>query len=192
MKKNLHIGVVSAIVLAVSFLLIALTADLEPKETKTKENVAEVNSTALEPEETTTVVEETKQEEEIAEPEIPSGSSEEAPEETVTEEPFEEASEEVKEEEPSKEESQEEPAEAAEPEETEDPEEPEEQAHTVDFIIANVDTALNIRSGPSTDDEIVGKLYRGGRATILERGSEWTKITSGNVTGYASNEWMMF
>lgn len=82
-----------------------------------------------------------------------------------------------------------EPADDAADEESEEPEEP---AVTADFVIANVDTALNVRSGPSTDDDVVGKLYRGARAEILERGDEWTYIASGNVTGYASNDWLMF
>ncbi len=210
MKKKLYTGVASVIVLAVSFLLIALTADLDPKEKKTEgsylaeagtaltaeaDTANEANtktpgavetaedSTGLEQEDNTTTVEETEQGEDLQDPETPAGSTEEESEEQSSEKPHEEEI---------PEEPAEVPVEEETPEEPEEPAKPEEPAHTVDFIIANVDTALNIRSGPSTDDEIVGKLYRGGRATILERGSEWTKITSGNVTGYASNEWMMF
>lgn len=67
--------------------------------------------------------------------------------------------------------------------------EPEQQ---IDFVIANVNTSLNIRQEPSTEGEILGKLYRGARATILERGPEWTYITSGSVTGYVANDYLMF
>lgn len=65
-------------------------------------------------------------------------------------------------------------------------------AETADYVIANVDTSLNIRVEPSTESEIVGKLYRGAKADIVERGEEWTRITSGTVKGYVSNDYLMF
>ena len=194
MKKSSILCVASFVGLAVSFLLIALTSDLDAAKGKTEEGKSfsesaviaessEAQEAAAALIEKEQAVDSTTVEENAAEtPEKPSDETEEDIE-TIAEEPSEEEQgEDVKE-------GSEEPSEQ---EETEAEPEPEPEKHTVDFIIANVDTALNIRSGPSTDDEIVGKLYRGGRATILERGDEWTKITSGNVTGYASNEWMMF
>ena len=63
---------------------------------------------------------------------------------------------------------------------------------TVDYVIADVDTSLNIRKKPSTEAEIVGKLYRGAKATIVKRGKKWTKIKSGTVKGYVANEYLMF
>ncbi len=63
---------------------------------------------------------------------------------------------------------------------------------TVDYVIANVDTSLNIRKKPSTEAEIVGKLYRGAKATIVKRGKNWTKIKSGTVKGYVASEYLMF
>lgn len=62
----------------------------------------------------------------------------------------------------------------------------------VDFVIANVDSYLNVRQEPSTEARILGKLYRGAKATILERDTDWTKITSGSVTGYVANDYLMF
>ena len=55
-----------------------------------------------------------------------------------------------------------------------------------------MDNNLNVREEPSTDGKIVGKLERGDRGTIIEKGEEWTKIKSGNVEGYVSNEYCLF
>lgn len=70
--------------------------------------------------------------------------------------------------------------------------EPEPEPIRVDYVIANVDTSLNIRSEPSTAGSILGKLYRGAKGDIVERGEEWTHITSGTVEGYVSNEYLLF
>ncbi|MBO5197212.1 MAG: cell wall hydrolase [Lachnospiraceae bacterium] len=61
-----------------------------------------------------------------------------------------------------------------------------------DKVIANVQESLNVRAEASTSAEIVGKLYRDSYAVILERGTEWTKIQSGDVIGYASNQYLHF
>lgn len=58
--------------------------------------------------------------------------------------------------------------------------------------IANVKNYVNIRSGPSTDYKIVGKLYNGCVANILEYDGDWVKIQSGNVTeGYIKAEYLL-
>lgn len=59
------------------------------------------------------------------------------------------------------------------------------------YVLADVKLYLNVRQEPSTESEILGKLYVGDLATILETGEEWTYITSGNVTGYVSNEYIV-
>lgn len=59
-------------------------------------------------------------------------------------------------------------------------------------VVANVEGSLRVRAEANTDSEIVGKLYPYSVATIVEPGEEWTKIESGNVTGYVSNEFLMF
>lgn len=61
-------------------------------------------------------------------------------------------------------------------------------------LLANVgkDTYLNVREKPTTDSAVVGKLYRGAGATIEKKGKEWTKIVSGDVTGYVKNEYCVF
>lgn len=64
----------------------------------------------------------------------------------------------------------------------------------VDFeqVIPNVNEYLNIRSEADANSDIVGKLYKNSYATIVERGEDWTKITSGSVTGYANNQYLYF
>lgn len=59
-------------------------------------------------------------------------------------------------------------------------------------LMPNVETSLNIRAEGSEEAEVVGKLYRGAAADILERGAEWSKISSGTVVGYVSNAYCVF
>ncbi|SDB01804.1 SH3 domain-containing protein [Eubacterium oxidoreducens] len=56
-------------------------------------------------------------------------------------------------------------------------------------LMADVEDSLNVRAKASKDSEVVGKLYKGSVATILEQGEKWTKIKSGNVTGYVLNKY---
>ena len=50
---------------------------------------------------------------------------------------------------------------------------------------------LNIRSDASSDAEIVGKLYPGAAGQIVEENGDWTKITSGTVTGWVNNQFLV-
>lgn len=50
---------------------------------------------------------------------------------------------------------------------------------------------VNVRSMPSTEGEILGKIYDGCAATILERVDDWYKIESGNVEGYIKAEYFV-
>lgn len=61
-----------------------------------------------------------------------------------------------------------------------------------DYVVANVEGSLRVREEANTDSEIVGKLYPNAVASIVEAGAEWTKIESGSVTGYVSNEFLLF
>lgn len=53
-------------------------------------------------------------------------------------------------------------------------------------------TTLNIRKKGSTNAKIVGKMKKGNIATVLKKGSEWSKVRSGNVTGYVKNQYLVF
>lgn len=59
-------------------------------------------------------------------------------------------------------------------------------------LMANVEDSLNVRTEPSEEAELAGKLRKGDMAQIEEQGEEWTKITSGNVSGYVKNEFCVF
>lgn len=61
-----------------------------------------------------------------------------------------------------------------------------------EFVMTNVKTVLNVRQEPSEDAAIIGKLYADCYGQILERSGEWTRITSGNLTGWAKNDYLLF
>jgi len=76
-------------------------------------------------------------------------------------------------------------------EETEDVEETETQEEQ-DFsglVIARVTNYVNVRSIPSEEGEIVGKLYDKSVGEFVEESNGWYKITSGNCTGYVKGEY---
>lgn len=49
---------------------------------------------------------------------------------------------------------------------------------------------VNIRKKPSTDADIVGKLYRGSAATIMKTEGDWVYIKSGSVSGYIMKDYL--
>ena len=58
--------------------------------------------------------------------------------------------------------------------------------------IANVNSYVNIRSGPSTDTDKVGKLYKGCVVNVLGFEGDWVKIQSGNVAeGYIRGDYLL-
>lgn len=64
-----------------------------------------------------------------------------------------------------------------------------------DLAIADVSDYVNVRKEPNTDAEIVGKIYDGAVAQILEvagENDEWFKIISGNVEGYIKAEFFIY
>lgn len=65
--------------------------------------------------------------------------------------------------------------------------EAEEEKETL--IIAQVTDYVNIRSIPSTDGEIVGKLYNNSVGVLIEEDGDWYKMRSGSVEGYVKAEY---
>jgi cell wall-associated NlpC family hydrolase len=57
------------------------------------------------------------------------------------------------------------------------------------LVIAQVNNYVNVRSTPSEDGEIVGKLYDKSVGEFIEEDNGWYKITSGNCTGYVKAEY---
>lgn len=68
----------------------------------------------------------------------------------------------------------------------------EEEAAWQNRLMAKVEESLNVRTEASEEAELAGKLRKGDVAEIVEQGSEWTQITSGNVSGYVKNEYCVF
>ena len=55
-----------------------------------------------------------------------------------------------------------------------------------------VSTGVNIRATADENSEIIGYLYQGGAAWVLNKGDEWTEISSGGVTGFVKNEYLLY
>lgn len=66
-------------------------------------------------------------------------------------------------------------------------EEPEEMSFR-NLVIAQVNDYVNVRSIPSEEGEIVGKLYDDSVGTFISEENGWYQITSGSVTGYVKAE----
>lgn len=60
------------------------------------------------------------------------------------------------------------------------------------LVMANVTTALNVRSEADETAEKVGKLYKDCGGFIIEQKDGWTKLQSGNIIGWASDEYLLF
>ena len=72
---------------------------------------------------------------------------------------------------------------------------PEEENEYANLAIAQVTNYVNVRTAPDTDSEIVGKIYNGAVAEVLERAGtekEWFHITSGSVEGYIKAEFFLY
>ena len=87
-------------------------------------------------------------------------------------------------------------------EETEEKEEKEEKtqekatsASYIDFSNKAIITAsgqVNIRKNADVNSDKIGIISNGGLVTIVEQGSEWSHIKSGNCDGYIKNEFLIF
>jgi len=68
----------------------------------------------------------------------------------------------------------------------------EEEDEVGTLVMANVQNALNVRSDANEEASKVGKLYKDCGGIILERRDGWTKLQSGNIVGWASDEFLLF
>lgn len=83
--------------------------------------------------------------------------------------------------------------EEAEEDAQEDAQEPE--SEYANLAIAQVDHYVNVRKEPNTDSEILGKIYNGAVAQILEEAGEnqdWFHVISGSVDGYIKAEFFLY
>lgn len=61
-----------------------------------------------------------------------------------------------------------------------------------DKIISYTVTRLCIYAEPDLTSTVVGVMYAGSEADVIERGKEWSKISSGGVVGYVRNVAVIF
>lgn len=61
-----------------------------------------------------------------------------------------------------------------------------------ELAMANVKNTLNVRAEADEKSAKVGFLYKDCGGTILEQKDGWTKIRSGNVVGWAKDEYLLF
>ena len=60
------------------------------------------------------------------------------------------------------------------------------------LVMADVVTSVNVRAEASEESEIVGKLYTDCGGNIIEYTDDWTKLRSGKVEGWVSNDYLLF
>lgn len=73
--------------------------------------------------------------------------------------------------------------------EPDDGKEPEEQEA---LVMADVQNVLNVRREPDTEAELAGYLYADCGGTVLERKDGWTRLESGELTGWAKDDYLLF
>lgn len=60
------------------------------------------------------------------------------------------------------------------------------------LVMAHVNHVLNVRTQPGSEEELAGYLYADCGGTILERRDGWTKLKSGELTGWAKDDYLLF
>ncbi len=71
-------------------------------------------------------------------------------------------------------------------------EDSEEEEPESGLVMADVKNSLNVRAEASEEAEKIGLMYADCGGEILERTEGWTKIKSGNLIGWASNDYLLF
>ncbi len=69
---------------------------------------------------------------------------------------------------------------------------PDELEEESDLVMVNVQQAMNVRAEASEDSDKVGVLYKDCGGRILERKDGWTRLKSGDLIGWASDEYLLF
>ena len=60
------------------------------------------------------------------------------------------------------------------------------------LVMADVDEAVNVRDSASEDGKLLGKFFKECGGQILEKGDGWTKVKTGELTGWIKNDYLMF
>lgn len=61
-----------------------------------------------------------------------------------------------------------------------------------DLVMVNVQMAMNVRLEPTEESDKVGVLYKDCGGRILERRDGWTRLKSGDLIGWASDDYLLF
>lgn len=64
--------------------------------------------------------------------------------------------------------------------------------HKSGLVMADVTNSLNVRAEASEESEKIGLLYADCGGEILDSEEGWTKLKSGNLVGWASNDYLLF
>lgn len=60
------------------------------------------------------------------------------------------------------------------------------------IVMTSVQNVLNVRTEPDSEAELAGYLYADCGGTVLEQKDGWTKLESGELTGWANNGYLLF
>lgn len=60
------------------------------------------------------------------------------------------------------------------------------------LVMANVDEAVNVRDSASEDGKLIGKFFKECGGEIIEKGNGWTKVKTGDITGWIRNDFLLF
>lgn len=60
------------------------------------------------------------------------------------------------------------------------------------LVMADVDEAVNVRDNASEDGKLLGKFFKECGGEIVEKGNGWTKVKTGDLTGWIKNDYLMF
>ena len=60
------------------------------------------------------------------------------------------------------------------------------------IVMTSVQNVLNVRTEPDSEAELAGYLYADCGGTVLEQRDGWTKLESGELTGWANNDYLLF
>ena len=60
------------------------------------------------------------------------------------------------------------------------------------LVMANVEEAVNVRDSASEDGKLLGKFFKECGGEIIEKGNGWTKVKTGDLTGWIKNDYLMF
>ena len=60
------------------------------------------------------------------------------------------------------------------------------------LVMADVDEAVNVRDSASEDGKLLGKFFKECGGEIVEKGDGWTKVKTGELTGWIKNDYLMF